>query len=807
MSRLALTVAALAAVATPLLGSSTLAPLRTQAAGAHPDLLFSAADVPGLQSRITSGVPAQAWTMLKEKADAFTDPTNPSYIDPTLISSGHSPYDGFFGQNQMGSVLTDLGMAYTLSGDSRYGSAAVGILLALATAGFPAWDSNALGRGDLSKGMALAFDETYALMTSSQVSSFTGAIAAHETTLFDCLQPGFPLTENNWAGVCGGGEGLLLLAISGESGAPADTATLLTTARNRVYHYLQIIFGSQGDGQEGLSYAAYGLHNALPFAAAYKRINGEDLVAETPALQNVPRWLAYEQLPGQGLRFVPRNDGGVSLPLWQEVLPMFFGVRADGLTSWVWDHTIGPDGDDTFGNPPPAYLGTSQTGAPLCTSPVMDPNRLLFCWNNREVFTILDWQSITPADPSTVTSDAMQYPEFGLVDVRSGWSGGADEMVTTFEAKRNATSEAHFQQDEGQFTIYGEGAQLAVDSGYGHDYSCNTSEYQVYRVTQGGCPTTYAGSASGHNVVTVDCDGVSTQWGRGGATTSQTIPLEMSSPGTAYVRSDLSTAYSATDPPSGVPIAARDLLVSHVAGEPYVVAVRDALDTNGALHDWCWTLHTSVENAVALTGAQTFLVRSPDGVSMAGAVASSSHGTGGTTVPQLSVQPQANDFDQPVEQWVLSSEVLQTAEYDGLGVLAVSGINGAAPGVSVLTSTGGSVIDVTWSGGEMLLAGETHNAGPVSSARLHSDGLVAAATLGRGEETLDQGTSLVVDGVSVVSITGGPGSVTVSEGAATASGPTGAVYTVYAPGGLTSATVNGTAVNTCVAGSSVQFPC
>ncbi len=806
MRRLALGLAA--AIAAPLLTAVVVTPAHSQAAGPHPNLLFSAADVPGLQTRITSGLPAQAWAMLKQKADAFTDPTNPSYIDPSLITSSSSPYDGFFGQNQMGSVLTDLGMAYTLSGSTRYGNAAVSLLLALGNAGFPAWDNNALGRGDLSKGMALAFDEVYSLMSASQVTAFTSSIAAHETTLFDCLQPGFGLTENNWAGVCGGGEGLLLLAISGENGAPADTATLLTTARNRVYHLWQVIFGSQGDDQEGLNYAAYGLHNSLPFAVAYKRINGEDLVAETPALANVPRWLAYEQLPGQGLRFVPRNDSGVSLTLWQEVLPMFFNVRADGLTSWVWDHTIGPDGDNTFGNPPPAYVGSSQTGSPLCSSVVQDPNRLLFCWNNREVFHILDWQSITPADPSTVTADAMQYPEFGLVDVRSGWAGGAGELASTYEAKRNATTQAHSQEDEGQFTLYGEGAMLAIDSGYGHDYSCGSSALPptVYRATQGGCPTTYAGHASGHNVVTVDCNGVTTQSGIVGQTTIQTMPLYMSTPSTTFVRSDLRNAYSWSTPPSDVPWAGRDFMVTHVPGEPYVLAVSDALDVNNALHDWCWTLHTSIENTVALTGTQTFLVRSPNGVSMSGAVTSPS-GTAPLNLPELTVQPQVNEFDQPVEQWVFSQQVRQTPSYDSLGVLAVGGINGAAPGVSVLTATGGSVVDVTWSGGEMLVGSLKHGATSLSSTRVQSDGAFAQATVGRGEEVLDLGSSLVVDGVTVVSIAGGPASVAVSGGVATASGPAGAVYTVYAPSGLTSATVNGSAVTTCAIGSTVKFPC
>jgi hypothetical protein len=758
------------------------------APGAHPYLFFGSSDVAGLRAKIASGVPKLAWAQLQKKADAYVTPGNPSYIwtqqevfyPDGSLSPGWRVYDGSTAQNQVPSYLTDLAFAYMLTGDTRYSRMAIDLMVVEANSDFPAWidasgTSDKLGQGDLGKGMAIAWDLTYDQWTTAERSTYLTSVNRNAWKVFSCLQPAWaPIGQvgNNWYSVCGGGTGLLLLAIEGEPTLTIATATLLTNARGRVLPYLQGIYGAGGDGQEGLNYAAYGLHNGLPFALAWQRVKAENLLALAPGVANVPRWLALEQIPGLGGRFAARNDSNETLPLWQEVLPWFFTVRPDGLTAWDWDHFYGANGDDIFGaKAEPAYVAPPVVGDLLCTDPVTDPTRLVACWNSREAFTILNWQPLTPVDPAATGAASQLMSEHGLVDFRTGWSGGADEVMGVFEARHNATPGIHSQADVGQFSLIGFGGQWAVDSGYA-----------------GG--QNNAG-ASGHNLVTVSC---AANIRNGSFDNFNALPVFSAVPGQTIAKADLRGNYNGNR--ALVPWADRTLFFGSGAGEPPVLAVIDSVNTGSSVQH-CWKMHTDAANQLTLLG-HNFNMIAPSGAAAIGST------SGGGTKPNIVVTPYAAG-SAPAAHTVLETDVT-TTNYEHMMAMALQPAYGFGE-ISTIAYpiANGNGTDVTWPGGTILMVAANHGALSVDSGRVAVVGQFGKVTVNKGESVLLNGSSLISGGRSYITVTGGSATVLVGGDKVAATGPAGLTYQVYAPQAVSTVTVNGTAVAPTRVGDFLTF--
>jgi hypothetical protein len=823
-----------AAVATlAVLPAGPFAPVHSHAATAHPSLLFSATDVPAMQQAILAGEDAKAWARLEQKVDSYTDPTSPNYVDPSLIANpdpvlfpNWHGYDGLLGQNQMGTYLIDLGLAYQLSGNARYGNAAIALMLGEAAANWPSWGDAGgepgLGRGDLLRGVGFAFDWTYTLMTAAQRLTIVQALTNPNSAILcgsdanatSCdSNGGNPGSNHSTIGP--GGTGIALMAVSGEPGVydPTDLSARLQRTRDRVLAGMQASFGVNGDDHEGILYSAYGLHTEIPFSQAWKRTMNEDLLALAPNVANAPLWLAHEQLPGRGLEFVPRNDSGTRPQILDEVLPTLFAVRNDGVTGWLYDNTMGPLGEDVFNTATP-YVADRTTGEHDCAPATsQDLTADASCgWTAPEAFTILDYRSPqqTPrALPSTATPLSQHYPEFGLVDMRTGWSKGSDDVVATFEAKRNEQHPGHWQYDLGNFTVYGYGSNFAIDSGYGHNYSCN-SNTAIY---QGGCPTTEAGSPVGHNVVLVGDDALlpalahdTTQNNVLIGSTNETIPEYLDGPNMTFLRSDLRSAYSSVV--TSVPLAGRDMLFGRAPGEPVLIAVTDTLEPHTGSDSYKWQMHTDGANSVALLGGGA-RITSPNGAVMLGQVTDAA----GTPdlVPTTFDETLYNDFESPPVHTVLTSRTPTTGatqEMDHLAVFAVAPpltVQNFSTGVPV--ATGGSIVRVDYNTADIWVASRAATATTVTSGTFFTDWAFAKLTAGSGESMLDQGTTLSYAGITYIQVTGGAATVQVTGSSITANGPTGATYSVYAPQAIGGVVVNGAAVNSCRSGNTVSFPC
>ncbi len=551
-----------------------------QAPGTHPRLLFSAADVPGLRARVAAGgVPQTAWERLRLKAEGLL-----LRVRPELIRAGVK-YDL---QNELNTYLIELGLAYQLSGDARYGRHVVELLSAIGDAGYPFWSGQDLGIGDLLEGIGLGFDWSYELMTPAERTKIVGDLTAHELLLFDrtLLHPTnaastYPVS--NWMGVTGGGAGLALLAIDGEPGAPAGLAGYLDVALDKVRTYLSVGFDPAGAGHEGLVYATYGLKNAVPFALAARRTGHGDLLAGT-GLGNTARWAALEQLPGQGQSFVPLNDSQ-RLQLGVDFAALQFAIApANGVAQWLWNRTVGPLATDCYN--------------PLAVVQVVTCD-LLYLHGN--VWTLLFYR--TPAetpevDPASVGALSVHHATRGLIDARTGFANGVNDVVSTFEARRDGIG--HFQFDLGAFTLYGAGGQWAIDPGYSC-VACGDSNE--------------AGYASAHNVVLVDGSQF-TQATNSRYFTGTTIDEFVDAPNLSLAHADLRYAYEGS-----VPRAGRDHFFSRVPNRPVLLAIGDQLqrDATGS-HAYTWQMLTALGNIAVPSGAG-FQIQSLSGANLSGRAA------------------------------------------------------------------------------------------------------------------------------------------------------------------------------------------
>lgn len=752
----------------------------------HPRLLFSAADVPALRARVNGGgVPNQAWTRLRDRAEYYV-----RTLSPDALRMGVLKYDG---QNQLNSYFIELGLAYQLSGDMRYARTAIDMLLATADAGFPYWSGQDLGIGDLLEGIGLGFDWTYEAMTPAERAKLVNAITANEQLLFDrtLLHPTNAQSNNpisNWMGVTAGGAGLALLAIRGEPGVPVNFQTYLDSAQSKIGDFLSHTAGQFGENQEGYQYSGYGLKNAVPYALAARRDGLADILTNSNATRMV-HWASYEQVPGEGNTFVPLNDSS-RVSFGVDIAALFFAMAPDdGVSQWFWQHTVGPKGDDYYARPAAlSTAGYDDKCAPAQNSPV----NFALCQTiqmHGNVWAILFYRAPTETpevDPATVLPFGRHYPERGLVDARTGWSNGTQDVVTTFEARRNGTS--HFQYDLGNFTLYGGGAHWAIDPGY----SCV------------GCGRTEeAGYATAHNVVVIDGK-KDTQYVWSRYFNGTTIDDTVETPNVSLAHADLRYAYNFESPH-----ASRDHFFSSVPGRPIILAIGDSVqrDTGGS-HTYTWQLLTHTGNTVVPDGGSGFQVLAPSGATLAGrAAVDGSAAADPRVLTRYQVFDNVSD-DAPGAPVAYTTTPAQP-KFDQLTVMALTPAGQPAATTEIVRVTGGNAVAVTSAGVTDIVATRLDGATQLTGATLATDGSFAKLTLDAAETVLRAGTYLRANGRDYVVVTGGPATVTVSSASSsiTATGPVGATYRVFAPQGITSVTVDGTAVNACRTGDELSFPC
>jgi hypothetical protein len=767
----------------------------------HPRLLFSAADVPSLRARVAAGgVPGAAWARLQEQAEGLLVRVQPDAVRDSVDQTG--PY-GL--QNEMPTYLLNLGLAYQLSGDVRYGRRVVDLLLALKDADYPYWCCHDLGVGDLLYGIGLGFDWSYELMTPDERQQIVSAMwtPEHESFLFGRTlgyNPTNPYSANleisNWIGVTAGGAGLTLLAIRGEPGIPADTIrpfeAYVTRALERTTTYFEHAVDPLGANHEGMTYAYYGLKNTVPFALAARREGLGDLIAGT-GVPGMARWATSEQLPGEGQNFVPLNDSQRESALEFEAL--MFGVAPDnGVAQWLWQRTVGAQGNDYFHDP-----HVPETGPVTCpTEPLVD---LFACLqaNGRYyaahyVSTILYYRSPaeTPeVDPASVGPLSVHYAQRGLVDARTGFARGAEEVISTFEALRDGRG--HFQYDAANFTIYGMGGRFAIDPGYAC-VACGQDLDEGY--------------ATAHNVVVVD-GARATQTTNSRYWRGTTIDSFVNAPNLSLAHADLRYAYSA-DPNAqfDAPYAGRDHLFSRAPGRPVIVAVADQLQRDrspASRHSYTWQMLSDKQNRVQTTGS-AFTITAANGATLVGRTAAAGRASADPVV-QTRTQILANPtMDIGSAQPVVYTTTPRQRAFDHLAVIALTPAGAEPATTQTLRLRGANAISVIWRGREDIIVRKLAAARQVTG-RVSTDAEIARFTPDAGETLIQGGTRLSSGGLEYISVTGTAATVTVSGDEVNAVGDSDNAYRVFAPQEISSVRVNGAAVAACRDGAYLRLPC
>lgn len=512
----------------------------------HPRLVFGPDDVAALRERRTKAPYDKIFQTILERADRHL----------TIESKQVGDVD-YQGRDQMSHILQRLAFAGVVTGEAKYSRKAIDLLVALAERGFPFCGTHEDGAGDMMVGAALAYDWTYAAMTADERTRLKQALKLFGVSLNNLMsasggaygqmarRPG--AAGHHVVALGGGGLGLLALILRGELGRDFTNAWQ-QNADICVHNYFRDAFGADGAGIEGFDLSTYGLHAALPYAIARRKMDKVDL-AEGTAVAQAASWYAYELLGGPAM--MPLGESGQKLGAEDGLAAMFAAFPGDAVQAWFYEKTHGPGGRGSY--------GTAESS---------------FC--SGDVATYL-WYPGTPQpfDPAKRLPLGQRFPSAGLAFVRSGWADPAGDVVVSF----HCPSRAHlgrWQMDVNQLTLYAYNTGWAIDSGLGWQ-------------TRAGDPSlSPSGGTQGHNLFEID--------GKGGVRPYGRMLLFSDEKDWALAIGDGSEAM-------GLKTFRRYLAVGKRDGKARYVVVIDEIDPGDAAeHQMVHFLHTGATNKVSLAG-------------------------------------------------------------------------------------------------------------------------------------------------------------------------------------------------------------
>lgn len=514
-------------------GGGTGAPERARLPGERPDapaLLFGRDDIAALRANCREGWLKDAQARLCLNADRLLATSTSPYALHGAVSGRAAQYQ----------VLT-LAFAAHVTGDARYSRTGREVLLAFCDAGSPgkmAELGGALAVGDACHALAVGYDWLASALTLEGRRDVLREVEEYGTWLFKEAATEFwgqderRRQAHNWAAVTHGALGLAALVLGHQP-------EWVARATYQVRRYFQYCRDETGAPYEGMSYGAYGLQNAVPFAVALRRTEGRDLLADRPNMLRAPDHLLWHVLPWGG-QVVPLNQSSGTLKPAGGMMHLL--VRAQSRTGlWGWLQLLGEPGDGTFGWSP--WLGDA----------VSLPYVILF-----------GDPALQPLGPSAAGLPLSRRFSRGQVAMRDGWTPRS--ALVTFTCGEGIPGVWN-QGDEGSFTLYALGESFAVDCGAGK------------------------GRTADHNAILIDGEGQSSN---GGPTAVQGDLLFFEDRGPfCIVEGDAGRAYSRRVPGSRV----RRRLVFIRRPRPCLLVVDDVAVDDGD-HEVTWLLHSATGNTL-----------------------------------------------------------------------------------------------------------------------------------------------------------------------------------------------------------------
>ncbi len=497
-----------------------------QCAGApHPRLLLNPARLQRVRAKAAAGGDAQAafGALVKNHAEGYLRNYNAAApLDKVLNFEPTGEVNAHQRSGQLEGRLTSavipieiLAAAYQITGDERYGRHAAKALVNAARA-LDA-DNAVLNSGFYYtrtfyvRALAFGYDWLWPLLAPEERRDVKTTLLGFVLQIHaDSWTAGWgrrPLHRVwNWNPGLVSCAGLGMLALEGETTA-AEKAVLFDLRRH-LRDYLTLGIDADGACHEGPNYIAYGIGAGPEFAECLREQGRGDLFTETN-WKLIPPWLTAEMLPdhrrwnnlsdcghGQGpspvysytcgrLSELSRSAAAVpgerlspSEPLlaskdflWQFAEtpgPRLLSYPAlASLMGWVWE-----DGLDRR---------IASSSAP-------------------SVLAYLLFHEPCPVakDPAALLPDALHFRGRGLAVSRTGY--GSNDLLFAVEAGPHAAG--HDQADKGSFTLYGYGADLAIDSGYGNDgealKSGSSHAHNMVLINGEGQPMNWHNQSSGH---------------------------------------------------------------------------------------------------------------------------------------------------------------------------------------------------------------------------------------------------------------------------------------------------------------------
>lgn len=437
---LAIAVVALCVLAVSIAARGVADAQTSGAAAVHPRLILDPEGFERLRTRTHPKAVAMRDDLIKH-ADLLIRTGTPAWRPP-------GPNDEQLWQRPVGNAMPTIALAYKLTGDPRYLSAAM--QFANASISYPTWAAgknrnSSLAASHQLAGLAFVYDWLYHDMTEPTRRGIRNVMLARGQELYASLQatvsPDQPMLAN-WAWVPVSALGTAAAALLPEAPQTAEWANFAI----RYFRRGLPSMGADGAGYEGLGYWAYALEYVLKFASVATTALGENFY-ENDWLRNAASFRLYLALPRESWS---QNGSLVDL--------------ADSpRTNWY-----GPD-----------YLlrGLASRYRDSHAQWLAEQIERTGLGSSESKWLGLTWYdpSLPPGSPVALPT-LRHFQDQGIVSARSDWSG--HESLVVFKSGPFAGHQVaevlgydpgatHAHPDANHFVVFGDGEWLIRDDGAG----------------------------------------------------------------------------------------------------------------------------------------------------------------------------------------------------------------------------------------------------------------------------------------------------------------------------------------------------
>lgn len=404
----------------------------------HPRVYATAAGLDEFRSRRLSSAKAW-WESFERRVQAYVEADLPQEPGPEFDFSkrtGSLTGDSVTKMNELRSLggracepMFDLGFAYLVSGDEKYGRAAVQWLLELSKwdpEGTTGYRNHDQVFRDIAWKSACVYDWAYDLMTPEQQAAALGAVLARGRILYRDFKEDsrpiyeYPYDSHGWTSM--GFLGIIAIALANDTPEADEWFRFISSTYTPLYPPWG---GEEGGWCQGVSYWKYSVYFAETYISALKSATGLDMHQKAFC----------------------RNNGWFKLymhPPWCD--RAHFGD----------ENIAGPGASDSRN----MLLLASRTGNPY------------FKWYSEQVFGAEDggpfgyfWYDFPGAGraPADIVQSHHQA-DIGWVGMHSDLSDPEDVMLLFKSSPMGSFNHSH--ADQNHFVIYGYGEPLVIDSGY-----------------------------------------------------------------------------------------------------------------------------------------------------------------------------------------------------------------------------------------------------------------------------------------------------------------------------------------------------